>query len=87
MSVPFKTTPTFTPGPPVPVVAAPQTLRNWSMGPNYDVSPDGRRFLMIKAPGAGHQLAHGCPELGCRGGGNDREGLSKVRFCDFERVS
>jgi serine/threonine-protein kinase len=50
MSVPFTTTPSFVPGAPVPVVAAPQTLRNWSVGPNYDVSPDGRRFLMIKAP-------------------------------------
>jgi eukaryotic-like serine/threonine-protein kinase len=50
MSVAVKTTPTFEPASPVPVVSAPQTLRNWSMGPTYDVSPDGRRFLMIKAP-------------------------------------
>jgi eukaryotic-like serine/threonine-protein kinase len=50
LRVPFTTTPSFAPGAPVPVVAAPQTLRNWSIGPNYDVSPDGRRFLMIKAP-------------------------------------
>ena len=50
MRVPFKTTPSFAPDTPVPVVAAPQTLRNWSVGPNYDVSPDGRRFLMIKTP-------------------------------------
>jgi hypothetical protein len=50
MRVPYKTTPSFAPDSPVPVVAAPQTLRNWSLGPNYDVSPDGRRFLMIKAP-------------------------------------
>jgi serine/threonine-protein kinase len=50
MRVPFKTTPLFSPDSPVPVVAAPQTLRNWSVGPNYDVSPDGRRFLMIKTP-------------------------------------
>jgi eukaryotic-like serine/threonine-protein kinase len=50
MKVPFTATPSFAPDSPVPVVAAPQTLRNWSVGPNYDVSPDGRRFLMIKTP-------------------------------------
>jgi serine/threonine-protein kinase len=50
MRVPFTTTPSFAAGAPVPVVVAQQTLRNWSIGPNYDVSPDGRRFLMIKAP-------------------------------------
>ena len=50
MRVPFKTTPSFAPDTPAPFVAAPQTLRSWSLGPNYDVSPDGRRFLMIKAP-------------------------------------
>ena len=50
MRVPFTTTPSFAPDSPIPVVAPPQTIRNWSIGPNYDVSPDGRRFLMIKAP-------------------------------------
>ena len=50
MTVPFTTTPTFTPGSPVPVVTAPQTLRTWAWVQHYDVSPDGRRFLMIKTP-------------------------------------
>jgi hypothetical protein len=26
------------------------TLRDWASGPTYAVSPDGRRFLFIKAP-------------------------------------
>ena len=45
-----------TPGPPYFISEAPvrvmspvNTLRDWG-GPTYDVSPDGRRFLFIKAP-------------------------------------
>jgi Tol biopolymer transport system component len=34
---------------PVPVVSPVNTLGDWG-GPTYDVSPDGRRFLFIKAP-------------------------------------
>ena len=32
---------------------------------------------------AGHPVAHGRPELGRRGEGNNCEGLPKVRFCDL----
>jgi serine/threonine-protein kinase len=49
MTVPFKTTPTFTADSPVPVITA-QTLRTLGLGSTYEVSPDGRRFLMIKTP-------------------------------------
>jgi hypothetical protein len=34
---------------PVRVVSPVNTLRDWG-GPTYDVSPDGKRFLFIKAP-------------------------------------
>jgi WD40-like Beta Propeller Repeat len=37
-------------GKPVRVVTPVNTLRDWSSGPTYAVSPDGRRFLFIKAP-------------------------------------
>jgi Tol biopolymer transport system component len=50
MSVPVRTTPSFQHGPPVPVVTPVDTLQDWAGGPSYDVSPDGRRFLFIKAP-------------------------------------
>jgi hypothetical protein len=36
-------------GKPVPVVSPVNTIRDFS-GPTYDVSPDGQRFLFIKAP-------------------------------------
>ncbi|CAN5686273.1 hypothetical protein BH24ACI4_BH24ACI4_23660 [soil metagenome] len=49
MAVPVKTAPRFWHGTPVPVVRPRQTLSYWSMGPTYDVAPDGR-FLFIKAP-------------------------------------
>lgn len=50
MSVPIKTTPSFSHGTPVRVVSPVDTLRDWATGPTYDVSPDGRRFLFIAAP-------------------------------------
>jgi hypothetical protein len=50
MSVPIRRTPQFTAGKPVRVIAAPHTLRDWSNGPTYDVSVDGRRFLFIRTP-------------------------------------
>jgi Tol biopolymer transport system component len=50
MSVPIRTSPSFTHGTPTRIVTPPQTLRDWASGPTYDVSPDGRRFLFIKAP-------------------------------------
>jgi hypothetical protein len=37
-------------GKPIRVVTPVNTIRDWSSGPNYAVSPDGRRFLFIKAP-------------------------------------
>ena len=37
-------------GKPLRVVTPVNTIRDWSSGPTYDVSPDGRRFLFIKAP-------------------------------------
>jgi len=51
MSVPFRPVE----GPydqvqPVRVAVPVNTLRDWANGPTYDVSPDGRRFLLIKAP-------------------------------------
>jgi serine/threonine protein kinase len=50
MSVQVQTKPSFFHEPPVPVVTPQWTLRDWANGPTYDVSPDGRRFLFIKAP-------------------------------------
>jgi serine/threonine protein kinase len=53
MSVPVSRGPTpldFKVGKPVRVVKPVNTIRDWSSGPTYDVSPDGRRFLFIKAP-------------------------------------
>jgi hypothetical protein len=29
---------------------SPQKIIDWPYGPNYDVSPDGKRFLAIKNP-------------------------------------
>ena len=49
MAVPVRTMPSFDHGTPIRVVTAPQTLRT-GMGPTYDVSPDGSRFVMIRAP-------------------------------------
>jgi hypothetical protein len=51
MSVPFRPAD----GPydkvtPVRVVTPVNTIRDWANGPTYDVSLDGRRFLLIKAP-------------------------------------
>jgi Tol biopolymer transport system component len=37
-------------GKPVRVVTPVNVLRDWASGPTYDVSPDGQRFLFIKAP-------------------------------------
>jgi eukaryotic-like serine/threonine-protein kinase len=53
MSVPITTTtapPSLVAGTPVRVVSPSNTIREWAAGPNYSVSPDGRRFLFIKAP-------------------------------------
>ena len=50
MAVPIATNPTFKHDPPVRVVTPVNTLRDWASGPTYAVSPDGRRFLFIKAP-------------------------------------
>jgi eukaryotic-like serine/threonine-protein kinase len=50
MTVSVRTTPSFAYSAPVPVITPPQMLRAWAMGPTYDVSSDGSRFLMIKAP-------------------------------------
>jgi eukaryotic-like serine/threonine-protein kinase len=50
MAVPIATTSTFKHDPPVRVVTPVNTLRDWASGPTYAVSPDGRRFLFIKAP-------------------------------------
>ncbi len=49
MSVPVEIARSFTHGTPVPVVTPRQTLRDWRNGPSYDVSPDGQRFLFIRA--------------------------------------
>ena len=50
MAVPIQTSPTFTHGIPIRLLTPAQTLRDWASGPSYDVSPDGRRFLFIRAP-------------------------------------
>jgi Tol biopolymer transport system component len=50
MAVPITTSPKFKHDPPVRVVSPVNTLRDWASGPTYAVSPDGRRFLFIKAP-------------------------------------
>jgi eukaryotic-like serine/threonine-protein kinase len=50
MSVPVQTSPTFRAGAPVPIVTPTLTLGDHGTGPTYDVSPDGRRFLFIRAP-------------------------------------
>ncbi len=50
MAVPIATSPTFKHGTPVRVVTPVNTLRDWASGPTYAVSPDGGRFLFIKAP-------------------------------------
>ena len=53
MSVPITTTAaphSLVAGTPVRVISPVDTLRDWATGPNYDVSPDGRRFLFIKTP-------------------------------------
>jgi serine/threonine protein kinase/Tol biopolymer transport system component len=50
MAVPIATTPAFKHDPPVRVVTPVNTLRDWASGPTYAVSPDGRRFLFIRAP-------------------------------------
>jgi serine/threonine protein kinase/Tol biopolymer transport system component len=53
MSVPVSRGPTsldLTLGKPVRIVTPVNTIRDWSSGPTYAVSPDGQRFLFIKAP-------------------------------------
>ena len=53
MSIPVSRGPTpldLTLGKPVRVVTPANTIRDWWSGPTYDVSPDGQRFLFIKAP-------------------------------------
>jgi serine/threonine protein kinase len=50
MSVPVTSSPAFKAGAPVRVMSPLNTLWNWGSGPTYDVSPDGQRFLFIKAP-------------------------------------
>jgi Tol biopolymer transport system component len=50
MSVPVTTAPRFEHGPPSRLITPAQTVRDWMNGPTYDVSPDGKRFLFIKAP-------------------------------------
>jgi eukaryotic-like serine/threonine-protein kinase len=53
MSVRVQTTPSFRRSTPVPVVTPSLTFGDVGTGPTYDVSPDGRRFLFIKAPELG----------------------------------
>jgi WD40 repeat protein len=51
MSVPFRPADgPYEKAQPVRVVTPVNTIREWANGPTYDVSPDGRRFLLIKAP-------------------------------------
>jgi serine/threonine protein kinase/Tol biopolymer transport system component len=51
MSVPVRTTPRFWHGSPVPLIKPPLTLTSEpGTGLSYDVSLDGRRFLLIRAP-------------------------------------
>ena len=53
MSVAIKVTPTppyLIHDAPVRVVSPANTLREWATGPTYDVSPDGQRFLFVRAP-------------------------------------
>jgi Tol biopolymer transport system component len=50
MSVAITTSPSFKKGPPVRVVKPVSTLQDLCCGQTYDVSPDGQRFLFIKAP-------------------------------------
>ncbi len=46
MSVPVQTGESFGAGAPVPLFKIPGTLLDLSVVSQYDVSPDGRRFLM-----------------------------------------
>ena len=59
MRVPVKTGSTFERGTPEKVVdASPYLVRpRWGSGRMYDVSADGKRFLMIKAGGSADQTA------------------------------
>jgi len=50
MSVQVSTSPTLSYKPAVPVLTPPLTLSDAGTGPTFDVSPDGRRFLFIRAP-------------------------------------
>ncbi len=50
MAVPVTTRPQFSFRPPVRLMTPTLTLWDWGSGPTYDVSPDGKRFLFIKAP-------------------------------------
>ncbi len=50
MSAAITTSPSFKRDPPVRVVKPVNTLQDLCCGPTYDVSPDGQRFLFIKAP-------------------------------------
>ncbi len=49
MAVPVTTEPTFTPGVPRPLFDASAFSFQFA-GRNYDIAPDGRRFVMIKPP-------------------------------------
>ena len=50
MAVPIHASKSFSHGPPARVVNPPLTLHSVNTAPTYDVSPDGRRFLFIRAP-------------------------------------
>ncbi len=50
MAVPVSAGQTFQHSRPVAIINPPHTLRDVNVAPTYDASPDGRRFLFIKAP-------------------------------------
>jgi hypothetical protein len=50
MAVPINASPSFSYGSPVRLINPPLTLHAADTAPTYDVSPDGRRFMFIRAP-------------------------------------
>jgi serine/threonine protein kinase/Tol biopolymer transport system component len=51
MATPVETTPSFSPGTPKILFQSNYSPSNASSGTPWDISPDGKRFLMIKLPG------------------------------------
>ena len=55
-TVPVQTAPAFVPGTPTKLFDGQYFAAGW-IGRTYDVSPDGKRFLMIKANAGGDQTS------------------------------